>query len=261
MDKAKNYIEQTSSKLVNNNSTTGKIIKAVLVIIAVIIVVFFAKKIYNTYTDYKNSKPWILKGTKSASKRMIILQDPSNSNAITLGRSKNEEGGLEFSYIFWMFIDDWSVKYGQWKHVMHKGNDSSWSLRAPGIWLHPKENAMRVYMNTFRDIGEHVDIGNIPINKWFCVSVNVRQKNLDVFINGNLVKRKELSSLPRQNFGDLYINSFQGFSGYMSNIRYFDYYISYSEMRDHLNRGPSSMPCVDSNETPPYLSANWWTNN
>ena len=41
-----------------------------------------------------------------------------------------------------MFIDDWSYKYGQWKHVMHKGNESSWPLRAPGMWLHPKENIL-----------------------------------------------------------------------------------------------------------------------
>jgi len=260
MDKARNYIGQVSSNLSNDNSNKGKFIKAAIAIVLVLLLVYFVKKIYNTYTDYKNSKPWVLKGTKRANKRMIVLQDPSKSGSTTLGRSKNEEAGLEFTYIFWMFIDDWAVKYGQWKHVMHKGNDSSWPLRGPGIWLHPKDNAMRVYMNTFKEIGEYVDIGNIPINKWFCVSVNLRQKNLDVFINGNLAKRKVLSSLPKQNFGDLFVNSFQGFSGYLSNIRYFDYYISYSEMSDHIRRGPSSMPCVDSNEMTPYLSANWWTN-
>ena len=64
-------------------------------------------------------------------KRMILLQDPSEFGAKTLGRSENEYSGLEFSYSFWMYIDDWSCKYGQWKHVMHKGNTSSWPLRAP----------------------------------------------------------------------------------------------------------------------------------
>ena len=142
---------------------------------------------------------------------------------------------------------------------MHKGNETSWPLRAPGVWLHPKDNTLRVYMNSFKEIGEHIDVPNIPINKWFNIAVCVQQKNLDVFFNGNLVKRKELNGLPKQNYGDLYLNAFQGFSGYMSNIRYYDYYLSYSELTNNLGRGPSMMPCVDSDEMPPYLTQNWWT--
>jgi hypothetical protein len=115
-------------------------------------------------------------------------------------------------------------------------------------------------MNTFKNVNEYVDIDNIPINKWFHVVVAVRQRNLDIIINGNLAKRKELEGLPKQNEGDLYINSFRGFSGFMSNIKYFDYYISFMELEKILKDGPSSMPCVDSKETPPYLSGQWWIN-
>ena len=131
-------------------------------------------------------------------------------------------------------------------------------LRAPGIWLHPKKNAMRVYMNTFKNIGEHTDIHNLPLNKWFHVVVATRQRYIDIYINGNLAKRHTLSSIPKQNFGDLYINAFRGFGGYMSNIRYYDYYITFLEMDGALGQGPSSMPCVDSKEMPPYFTPNWW---
>lgn len=243
-----------------DNSTMSMLIKAVLAVAFCIVMIKAMKRVVKGYKDYKNSAPWILKGTKNAQKRMIILQDPSKEGAKTLGRSKNEEGGLEFSYVMWMYIEDWSYKYGQWKHIMHKGNESSWPLRAPGMWLHPKKNSLRVYMNTFKDVGEFVDVDNIPLRKWFNVFVCVKQRSLDIYINGNLIKKKELNGLPRQNFGDIYINAFRGFSGYLSNMRYYDYYLSYSEMRKHLSRGPSSMPCVDSNESPPYLTANWWTN-
>ena len=79
---------------------------------------------------------------------------------------------------------------------MHKGNDSSWPDRSPGVWLHPKKNAMRVYMNTFKHIAEYTDIEDLP-NKWFHVVIAVRQRNLDVFINGNLVKRHNLEGIPK----------------------------------------------------------------
>jgi len=264
MDTLKNmktHIVTNYIKVASNNSYPAQIAKVLIAILIVLVIIKIGKKVLNTYQSWKESKPWILKGTKSAKKRMIILQDPSKSSAVNIKRSENEEGGLEFSYVFWMFIDDWSYKYGQWKHVLHKGNESSWPLRCPGIWLHPKENILRVYVNSYKDIGEYIDVPNIPINKWFNVAVCVQQKNVDIYFNGNLAKRKEIESLPKQNFGDLYINAFQGFSGFMSNIRYYNYYLSYSELAKHLNYGPSRMSCIDSNDMPPYLTPNWWTDN
>ena len=249
-----------SKDFVNGDSPISKIVKAFVIIIVVMFLINMAKRIYIGYEKWSSGSPWILKGTKDAKKRMLILQDPSKEGAITINRSENEYGGLEFSYTMWMYIDDWSYKYGQWKHVMHKGNETSWPLRCPGIWLHPKENAMRVYLNTFKNIGEFADINNLPLNKWFHVAVAVRQRNLDIFINGNLAKRHTLEGIPKQNASDIYINSFRGFGGYLSNMRYYDYYLSFAELDSQLQRGPSNMPCIDSQEVPPYFTPNWWAN-
>lgn len=246
---------------INGASLSSKIAKVVLMSVLLITLIEILKKMYFNYQRYSKSSPYLLKGTKNAKKRLVILQDPAKPEAITIERSVNENGGLEFSYSMWMFIDDWTYKYGKWKHIMHKGNPSSWPLRAPGLWLHPKKNAIRVYMNTFKNIGEYADINNIPLNKWFHISVCVRQRNMDVFLNGNLVKRHELQGLPKQNYGDIYINNFRGFGGYMSNIKYNDYYLSFSEL-DYINSvGPSTeMPNSTITDKPPYLSYNWWAN-
>lgn len=244
----------------NSESTIAKLLKVLVMIIILVVVIETGVGFYKQYKKWKSASPWILKATKNAKKRMVILQDPKKDGAITLNRSENERAGLEFSYTFWMYINDWGYKHGAWKHVFHKGNESSWPLRGPGVWLHPKNNAMRVYMNTFKNIAEYTDIENIPLNKWFHVTVAVRQRNLDIYINGNLAKRHTLEGIPKQNYGDVYLNSFRGFGGYMSNIRYFDYYLSFSELDGALQAGPSNMPCVDSTEYPPYFSANWWSN-
>lgn len=242
------------------NGALKYILYSVITVSCIMIGIHFSKNLFNKYNKWKNSSQWILNGTKSAKNKQVILQDPSKRNSVTLNRSENMDGGIEFTYVFWMYIDDWSHKYGEWKHVFHKGNATSWPLRAPGVWLHPEDNTLRVYMNSFVEIGEHVDVPNIPLNKWFCVAICLQQKNLDIFFNGNLVKRIVLKGLPKQNYGDVYINAQQGFGGYLSNIKYYNYYISYSELLDHLNKGPSMMPCVDSNEMPPYLTPNWWSN-
>lgn len=266
-----NVVDTTGSRLgpvmnnfngfINGSSLPSQITKVALMSVLLIIIIEILKKLYFRYQSYSKSSPMLFKGTKNAKKRLVILQDPSKQGALTVTRSNNEDGGLEFSYSMWIFIDDWTYKYGKWKHIMHKGNASSWPLRAPGMWLHPKKNSIRVYMNTFKNIGEYADVNNIPLNKWFHIAVCVRQRNMDIFINGNMVKRHSLEGLPKQNYGDIYINNFRGFGGYMSNIKYNDYYLSFPEL-DYINSvGPSTeMPSETITDKPPYFSYNWWAN-
>ena len=40
-----------------------------------------------------------------------------------------------------MFIDDWDYKYGEWKHVVHKGDKDAYAVQ-PGVWLHPTKNKL-----------------------------------------------------------------------------------------------------------------------
>lgn len=252
---------QSVNTYLQRDTILAKILKVAIISCIVIMIIKVLIKLYNKYDKYNKSSPWIFKGTKLARRRLVILQDPKKEGAVTIQRSTNEKGGLEFSYSMWIFIDDWKYKYGEWKHIMHKGTDSSTPLRAPGIWLHEKKNAMRVYMNTYNNINEFADVDNIPLNKWFHVVVSVQQRNLDIIINGNLAKRHVLSSLPKQNDGDIFLNSFSGFSGFMSNVRYHDYCLSFREIDSILKIGPSSQIAEnDLKQEPPYFSYNWWIN-
>ena len=269
---AMNAYGKTRNFLVSG-STFSRIIVAILFIIIFIIVVNSIKRGYTMYQKIANSSPWIFKGTKDAKARMVVIQDPTKYGAITLSKSKNEYGGLEFTYMKWIYINNWGYQEGKWKHILHKGNASGIDnqsdggegdgpggplLQAPGIWLHKDKNALRINMNTYENVKEFVDVENIPLNKWVHVTLSVRQRNMDIYINGNLAKRHELEGLPKQNYGDVYINSFKGFGGYISNVKYFNYYVSFRDIDEHIKLGPSQKPCVDSGERPPYFVPNWW---
>ena len=257
-----NSVYGKSMGYLNSGSMVSKVIKVCLIGAIVVVVIEMFKKLYFKMKNYSSSSPWLIKDTKNAMKRVIIEQDPGKEDSITLKRSENELGGLEFSYSMWIFIDNWEYKYGSWKHILHKGNESSWPNRAPGIYLHPKKNAIRVHMNTFKNVAEYADINNIPLNKWFHLAVSVRQRNMDLFINGNLVKRQLLKGIPKQNYGNVFINAWRGFSGYLSRVKYNDYYLSFSELDAMQKLGPSSkMPEeTSSSNAPPYLAYNWWAN-
>lgn len=49
------------------------------------------------------------------------------------------------------------------------------------------------------------------------------------------------------------------FSGYISSMTYFSYALTYSEIQNQLNIGPSSKFDQQSMDKPPYLIDTWWT--
>lgn len=246
-----------------SGSILAQVIIAILAIIVVIIIYRCILSIVNRIIRWRQSKILLNGGNTICPKKSLVVPGEM------FHKSKNELGGVEFTYTFWIFISDWSYKYGKWKHILHKGNSSSWPNRGPGIWLHPRENTMRFYMNTYDSIaGNYIDIPSIPINKWVHVVFSVNQITMDVHINGTLRKSHKFTSLPKVNFGDVFITSFRGFDGYLSKLTYYNYSIPYSEIESSLGGGPGYIKCSTDaaaaqnspNEKPPYLTPGWWIN-
>ena len=277
-----NKLTSVFNSFLGNKGILNQISKAVLFIVLVIVLISVIKFIYVRIKSLSNRSPWMFEGTKSGKKRMVVQQDPNRNGSVTIQRSQNQFGGLEFTYMWWLFVDDWIYQENFQRHIFHKGNEqmrehttesSSSSdancpstsntpmrplLQCPGVWLDKNTNKLIVYVNTFKNIEEKIEIDNIPGNKWMHIAVSAKQHNLDIYINGYLAKRKKLTSLPKQNYGDLYINSFKGFGGYLSNLKYYNYYATFRDIEAHMSLGPSDKPCVDTGEKPPYFSSTWW---
>ena len=269
----KNNEEKTNENKKNNtNNTTNKkyivmepegdtiwslIIKIIIMIVVLLIIYYLGKYLINRYLITSSTISLLLDGSKNAKNALVISQDPNSVNYIPINKSDGQDG-IQFSYGFWFLIQGYDYKKGEWKHIFHKGNSSSYPNRAPGVWLHPDKNSVRVYMNTLDNIMEYADVDNLPINKWIYMNVILDNKNLDLYINGYLKIRKELSSLPKQNDDDFWVSMFGGFEGYVSNIKYYAYVIDFYEINNMINAGPSVNNCIDTGEIPPYLDDNWW---
>ena len=115
----------------------NQLLLAFVIIIVIITIVNIIRIIVLNIKSSTYGSPYIVPDTKDARKSLVVSQDPTDEDAIPLRRSINEQDGIEFSYSFWMFIEDWDYAKGKWKHVFHKGNSCSWPNRAPGVWLHP----------------------------------------------------------------------------------------------------------------------------
>jgi hypothetical protein len=153
-------------------------------------------------------------------------------------------------------------------------------------------------MNCYDTWNNYSDIENIPIDKWFHLTVTCQGNTLYVYINGNLKTKMALSNNtpPYQNYGNVYafnnrkitlysaetvslLNdpmfsestpsanrltsiAFNGsIKGMISRVYYFSYALTYSEIQALLNMGPSRI--IEGNDTmsmSPYLSDTWWVN-
>lgn len=61
-------------------------------------------------------------------------------------------------------------------------------------------------------------VENIPLQAWFAVSVTVFQRNLDIYLNGKLVKSCILPGVPRTVAGDIEVGPGGGFSGMVCDL-------------------------------------------
>lgn len=182
---------------------------------------------------------------------------------------------------------------GGWKSIFYKGYESgAFPLSSPGVFIRSDNitnstPTLRVVMNTYDTWYNTIDIEQVPFNKWFHLAIVLRASVMEVYINGNLANRLNFKgTLPYQNYQPLIVfptikydsNEFTPgdrmlrgiapgdsmaisgvFTGYISNLYYFSYALSYAEIQQMLQMGPSTKVKTSSMDLPPYLIDTWWT--
>lgn len=261
-----------SREFLESNSLVAKV--AFLLLIVVLFVVVLRGLTYvASYFLKPTASPHLLDGMIDAKQMMVIDVDPNIKGAKPIVRSVNENGGIEFTWSVWLFVSDLDYMKGSYKHVFHKGNDSfqttgdmkglNYPNNAPGLYFMPKDNNMVVIMNTFNDIVERITIEDIPMNKWYNVAIRVEGQNVDIYVNGTIVNRHVLKNVVRQNYDKVYMSMNGGFAGYTSDLWYYDYALSTSELQSIVDKGPNMKLLTDSmmDGVPKYFSLRWFFRN
>ena len=248
----------------NSSSLIARVSFLLLIILIFIIVLQFSIGILAWFFGPNNS-PHLIDGMIDAKQLLVIPQDPAQANAKPIIRSVNGPAGIEFTWSVWVFIDD--TQSSKFRHVFSKGNTSvadnglNFPNNAPGLYLMPNTNALKVIMNTYNNITEEVVISDIPLNKWVNVIIRCRNTNLDIYINGTITKSLKLTSVPKQNYGDVNVALNGGFSGYISNLWYYDYALGTAAIYNLVKNGPNTRMVGSSAmkmKNPNYLSLRWF---
>ena len=108
---------------------------------------------------------------------------------------------------------------------------------------------------------EEIIIENIPTKKWKFIVIRLKGKTLDVYINGKIARRHILQYPAKQNYGDIFVTQENGFTGALSNLRYFDHALDVQTINDMSDEGPNLTVYSDDelkNTSPPYFSVKWY---
>ena len=264
----------STTNIKSNINKRGGLLGIIIISLAIIIIIFYVYSTFVGYFRYHKTSPYLIHG-------MIDATTPKRFKSFRIEPSASSAYGTEFSYSTWLFIDDKNFSSANSSkcnedsliHIFHKGSydyftsDSSNTpvyyplLEMPGVWLYPNTNKLNIRFNTYENVVETSDVGNIPLNMWVNLIIVLIGGSVDIYINGNLKKRTKLTGVPKLNYGDLYVTNWGGYIGYLSNLRYFNYAIQQFTIDQIFRLGPNLN--IDSEDsrlltTTANLAPNYW---
>jgi len=200
--------------------------------------------------NFSGSSSNLLPNVKDGKEHTII---PSKYAPLSSG----QEGS--YGMQFWVFIKDWNYKFGVEKHLVSRSDPTNISIMNPSISLHPTDNTLKISISIYGNSSSTktdpspyghsgstddvfiCEVPDIPLQTWLSLSISVFSRNLDVYMNGNLVKSCVLSGVPKNVGGNIDLNSGGGFSGYLCSFYHYPRMLTPEDAQTFFSQGS---PCT-----------------
>lgn len=273
-------VVDAGSDFLNSNSILAKFVFIILVLFGFMFLLNIGMRIIGVFT--KSSKnPMLVKGKLDGSDGVEISQNPANADGKTIYRSNNQATGAEFTWSTWLFLNKdsnantkkhiFSKGKGKRKNVVDTDNDRNIRIaNGPGLYVYQDTSGaqhLQLHMDKSDGNTEEMIINNVPIGKWFHLAIRLQNKTVDIYVNGVVAKRKELTHLPKQNYHNVTVgggNSQGGFVGSISNLQYYAYALNVFEINNVVMKGPNTNTSDLSSDSQgksgnySYLSNSWY---
>lgn len=203
--------------------------------------------------------------TTGSSADLLPYPKDAKAEATIPSASAPLSGGQDGAYgmQFWMYVKDWNYKYGIEKHVVSRGDPSNGGIMNPSISLHPTDNSLKISVSVYGDGSSSksepapaghsgatddvyiCEVPDIPLQTWLAVSVTLFSRNLDVYINGKLVKSCVLSGVPKSVGGNIDLNAGGGFSGHVCSFYHYPRMLTPDDAQSFYSQGTSCTAATD----------------
>jgi hypothetical protein len=171
--------------------------------------------------------------------------------------TQNGANGGNYGIQWWMYVQDWDYNFGKKKPVIRRGVDNKVN---PYVFLNEVDNTLTVRLNVFPkdssssgsdpaptgSTGSATDdifdcsVPNIPLQKWFAVSLSVSGRNIDIYIDGLLVRSCLASSVPRTSNANIEVMPDGGFSGSVVDMFHFSRALVPADAQLFASKGTSA---------------------
>lgn len=264
---------EASSGFLSSNSIIAKFAFIILMIIVLIFLLNLGVLIIQ-YFIAPSSSPYLVDGMIDGTNGLSVPQDPKKNGAVLIRRSNNESSGIEFTWSTWIRIDELSNTPGH-KHVFNKGNNqfhpdgTANVANGPGLYIYSRPDSqyaetatIKVIMTTSVTNGtEYIEVDDIPLKQWVHIAIRMQNTTLDVYVNGTVAGRLNLTQVPKQNYYDVQICKNGGFIGKLSNLRYYDNALNIFQISKLVASGPNTNTADTQSvmDNYNYLSTAWYT--
>lgn len=244
----------SSSLPTSTSSSTTSFTSYLFTILGAIVILWFGFQIYNYLRQKRGLDPLSLTGSAKASALTTSVIDGKTKTVLN-AKDVPTGNGLSYGVHFWMFINNWDYRFNQQKDILKRVDSTNASVSNPAIYLDPAMNTLHVRVSLFpsdqqagaadpsstSSTGDSFtcSVENVPLQSWFSVSTTVFQRNLDVYINGRLVKSCVLPGIPKPALGDITINDNGGFAGGICNVNYISQTINPEDAKAFYDKGTS----------------------
>lgn len=164
--------------------------------------------------------------------------------------------GGNYGVQWWMFVQDWNTRFGQDKTVITRGGTGQLN---PYVFLGSVENTLNVKINVMSGAagsgsssapapvgsdGSSTDdsftckVKDVPLQTWFAVSLSVSGRNVDIYLNGLLVRSCLLPGVPQAPAGDVGVMTNGGYSGNLASLNFYARSLTPSDASAFYSAGP-----------------------
>ena len=184
------------------------------IIIKIILVIFLLYLISLVVTNYfglKRTSPVLLSNPTST-------MEPLSFQSSKLPLSDIDKG-LSWTFINWLYIEDWNYRYGQKKMIIDWGNNLQ-------MYFEEKSNDLVIEITTVPLMKtQRLIQKDIPLQRWMCLILVLDNRQLDLFMDNILVQSIQLDYLPFYLQEELNLFSNGGFRGKCGYLQYLSYRI------------------------------------
>jgi len=151
-------------------------------------------------------------------------------------------------------IQEWEYKYGDEKSLIVR-RDASGNVN-PEIIIHPTNNEILIRVSHFpitkttpsspTDGSNNIikifecSVPNIPLQSWFSLSLSISNRNMDIYINGKLIKSCVIPGVPVGLGGDAIVGENGGYSGQMSDLKFYNRMLTPLDTMEFFQAGSSA---------------------